>query len=511
MLNKLRKRGFAKKVLWVVAVLIILSFGLMGQAYLLRNRRGPTYAGEVFGRKVSLDEFSRQYKQAALQARIRFGDETSQKPIDMIALTWDRILLLEEARRRRIRIPDEDVVRFIEAYPFFQRDGRFDRRVYSNVLRYVFRIPEHVFEEGIRDHLKILALYEQTTQTARVDPKEVREAYRLRNETVRVDYVLFPWESHRPSTPPPIETLQRFYEDHPEDFIRPLAVKTAFVTARFPKTKEDEEVPEEVRQAVWDRILAVRQDVEKGTDLATAAAAQDLKVEEIDSLGMKEAPRRTGWPLAVIKEVFDLPAGGLAGPIETEEGYLLVRVTDRRENYLPPFTRVKDEVAAAWRKQRALEESHRAAEAARKGLAETLAGLKHPDFTALCKERGLEVRRTPDFRRGDYLPGIGVAPAFQKAAFALTPEKPLSDVAATPAGSAILFLEDRSPADPKAFAEAEEGLTRELLQKKKDFIFNDFLTKLRLRAELEDLVTEGLRKKKAPVTGGPTSIPVSRR
>jgi len=50
----LRKKGVMKKVLWVVAVIIVLSFGVLGQAYLLSDRPQNDFAGKIFGKKISL-------------------------------------------------------------------------------------------------------------------------------------------------------------------------------------------------------------------------------------------------------------------------------------------------------------------------------------------------------------------------------------------------------------------------------------------------------------------------
>ena len=74
MLKLLRKKGFAKKVIWVVAVIIIISFGFLGTAYLLSDTVGATYAGKIFGKKVPLDDFRDIYRDTEIFAKMRLGD-----------------------------------------------------------------------------------------------------------------------------------------------------------------------------------------------------------------------------------------------------------------------------------------------------------------------------------------------------------------------------------------------------------------------------------------------------
>ena len=52
----LRKKGIAKKITWVIAIVIILCFGF-GTASMLSNSRPESYAGRLFGKKISFDEF----------------------------------------------------------------------------------------------------------------------------------------------------------------------------------------------------------------------------------------------------------------------------------------------------------------------------------------------------------------------------------------------------------------------------------------------------------------------
>ena len=47
MLALMRKKGFAKKVIWAVAIVIIISFGFFGTAYLLTGTSRNSYPPRV--------------------------------------------------------------------------------------------------------------------------------------------------------------------------------------------------------------------------------------------------------------------------------------------------------------------------------------------------------------------------------------------------------------------------------------------------------------------------------
>ena len=51
MLKALRKKGVAKKIIWIVAIVIILCFGF-GTASMLSNSRPESYAGKIAGKKI---------------------------------------------------------------------------------------------------------------------------------------------------------------------------------------------------------------------------------------------------------------------------------------------------------------------------------------------------------------------------------------------------------------------------------------------------------------------------
>src|SRR5580698_3920198 len=135
MLEVLRKKGVNKTILWIIAIIIILSFGVFGTAYRLDNTVNS--AGTMYGRNVSIKDFQEAYLDARDQAIRLYGDEffKNGNRLDLEQEAWDRLILLKEAQKRDIQASDQEVVADIASIPFFQRSGQFDQTLYEDIVQ----------------------------------------------------------------------------------------------------------------------------------------------------------------------------------------------------------------------------------------------------------------------------------------------------------------------------------------------------------------------------------------
>ena len=113
MLKIFRKKGVARKVLWGVAVVIIISFGFgLGMSQFGGGVTLDTAAGKVFGQKVSVKDFQNYMTDTRDQAMLMHGENYRKflPFIDMESETWTRIILLKEAERLAIKVADPEVI-----------------------------------------------------------------------------------------------------------------------------------------------------------------------------------------------------------------------------------------------------------------------------------------------------------------------------------------------------------------------------------------------------------------
>ena len=362
MLKFIRKKGHMRKVLWFIASLIVLSFGLLGQDNAVRNSKRITFAGKIFGKKIALDVYRYNFEQTQLQAMMQYGADFNRirNMLNLPGQTWDRIILLYEANRRRIRINDEEVVKAIESYPFFQRNGNFDKKIYDDVLRYGFRIRPRDFEEGIRDSLKFARVFEQETKNITIPEQEIFNEYRLKNEKVQISYALIPWEDHKKSVILDDVKVKEYFLAHKDEFAQPPMVKVEFIRFNFPlkttaaKTADDntavdkktetpstkpEEpaVSEEDNRKTFEQARLVMEDLAVNNDLRSVAKKHNLSVETSDFFSAEKPELKNGWPFPVIQEIFQAPTGQIIGPVETHNGFHIIAVRDKKRKPYPEF------------------------------------------------------------------------------------------------------------------------------------------------------------------------------
>lgn len=105
---------------------------------------------------VSVEEYQRAYKNASDFYREIFQDKFDDKDLRkrVIDELVDRKLWLQEARRMKLVVSDEELKRSITALPGFQKEGRFDPQIYRLVLAREHYTPEG-FERQHREELLI--------------------------------------------------------------------------------------------------------------------------------------------------------------------------------------------------------------------------------------------------------------------------------------------------------------------------------------------------------------------
>jgi len=487
MMKFLRKKGVMKILLWGIAIVVILSFGILSNAYLLSEQGGSVkHAGTVFGRKVSLEDFQRNYQFVLIQAQLQYGNNFD-KILPLLKLneqTWDRIILLEEARRQRISVADKDVVETISNIPFFhnQKTGIFDPAIYEMMLTRGLRISVRAFEEGIRDSLKINRLFDRQTFTASVSEEEITAAYKEANERVRVSYILFPSEDFLDQITFDEIKAKSYFMDHKTDFLQPASINAVYI--KFPFTSNDADS----KNQAYEKSFAALDALKDEQDILAIAKNHGAETGETGFFNLDKPVLAMGWPHDTFTTLFSMREGQSTEIITTSDSYDIIQIKETRLPFIPGYEQVKDDVRTAWIKDEAMNLSRKAAE-------EKLAFFTpDTDFEKTAKAQGLNAAETPDFKRGQYLPDIGPDAEFQETAFSLTSAAPIGGPVRTQKGFAILHLNEYIPVNEEKYAEEKDAFRIHVLEQKKMDIFNRYFETLRKKAGLEDLISEHLKR-----------------
>jgi len=490
MLKLLRKKGVAKRILWVVAVIIIISFGFLGQAYLLKEDKQVRYAGKIFGKTISLDEFAQQFQMTQVNSLIQYGDKfwELRDVLNLEAQAWDRIIMLQEAKKRKIQIENKDVVAAIQNYSFFQRDGAYDISLYNNILAHVFRIKPRDFEEGVRDTLMLSRIFEQETLGVNINEADVLKAYTLDYEKVQVSYVFFPAEKYFDQVTFDEIQTKNYYLENKEMFLTPEKIMVEYIKIPFPEETE-ETVSDDVKEEIFDKAMDAAFLLNDGSEWDAVAAEYETSLEVSDFFSMEQPDLKLG-SYAVIQSIFQLRKDQISEPLETTTGFIIARVKDRQAAHVPDYKSSQTVVKEAWIKNKAMDITGQQAAETLTTIEETFAKFKNPDFAKITKELGLEIHQTPLFARKEYLPTIGISRDFEAAAFSLTENNRLSKTVPVAKGWTILHLDSRQGIDEAEYEKKKDEVAQKILFDKKNRVFSEFLGQMRLRANLEDMISK---------------------
>jgi len=483
MLKILRKKGVAKKLLWVIAVVIILSFGVFGTANYVQKQEGPTTAGKIFGKTVSFDEFQKSVLYTRSQAIIRYGDnfDKIQKFLDLDSEAWDRLILLHEAKKRRIKIIDQEVVDAIGDFAFFKNNEKFDPVLYKKIVRYVFRCEPRDFEEGVRESLIFAKLLDDETASMSVSDDEVYQAYQSRGEQAQASYILFTSDELKKDMAVDAAEAQSYFEGHKEDFKLPAAINAQYVLAEFsPDADAAKKADAEAA------IRNVSDELQKEPDLEMAAKKFGLEASESGFFNIEQPDLKLGWPYELLQRAFTLEQGEISEPVETSKGYYIIKIKEKKDSHLPDFYEVSDKVSEVLLNKKAQELTKQKAEKTLSDIKKVFAENPNAKFSEVAANLGFQATQTPLFKRGAYLPNLGVSQDFQEKAFALSNSKESGDIVETTKGYCVIHLDQLVPADQEKYENEKEELRKNLLTARKTEAFSSFLGRLRANAKLVD-------------------------
>jgi len=470
MLEILRRKGVNKTILWFIAIVIILSFGVFGTAYRLDN--SVNSAGSIYGRNISIKDFQQAYLDTRDQAIILYGDQffKNGNRLNLEQETWDRLILLKEAQKRNIKASDQEVVAFIASIPFFQRSGQFDQMIYENIVRNpsVFDRSTHDFEEGIRKQLIIKKLLDQVAPETVLTEAQLKQEYQKRNEKITLQYVLFSASDYGKNAVVTDDEIKKFYDQHKEQFLLPPSI-----VLNYAQTKD---------KALADTLS---KELFPGADFASVAKKLNLEVKTSAAF-TQEAPILTfASNPDNIKALFAMKPGEYAKPLEAPDGWQVVQLKEKRDSRVPALEDIKDKIKDAVLVEKGFGIAKPKADEA---LKELTLRLKTKDFKTAVEDLGLKVEQTPAFGRREYIANVGLIQEFQQEADLLNPHKRLSEVIATSQGPAIIYLEKMEKPEDGQFQSDKDNFRQMLSAEGRNQMLITFMSQLRAKAEVKSKI-----------------------
>jgi peptidyl-prolyl cis-trans isomerase D len=484
---------------WLIKVLlgaIVIVFVFWGVGS-FRSQRGDRIA-TVNGDPITLDEYRNTFDNLVDQLRRRFGNNLDGDMIEKLQVKKQALnqlinntLLLQEAKRLKFRVSDTELADAISEIPGFQEAGRFDNRLYRNVLERLRMTPEE-FEVAQRNGMMIEKLSTLITSGVKISDQEAMEWFNWANASVNIDFVLFE-PDHYKDVNPSLEETKTYFESHNENYKTEAMVKVRYLhfspdeyrskvtisdeelleyynenqeAFKTPKTVEarhilfrvDENATPEAVKKIQERELDILKLAKEGKDFAELAK-QYSEGPTRDSGGYLGSFRKEAMVKPFADMAFSMKAGEISEPVRTRFGWHIIKVEKVNKASVLSFDEAKERIKKKLAGERGKNLAYDEAEA----VSEV--SFEENDLFKIAKERNLKVLTTNFFSRKGPEKGISTPSKFASFAFNLSVGE-ISDIQEFENGYYIIQLIDKIPPKIPEFTQVKETVRADLVREK---------------------------------------------
>ncbi|MBN1224321.1 MAG: SurA N-terminal domain-containing protein [Candidatus Aminicenantes bacterium] len=393
MLKTMRKnlKSLAPTLWFVIAAFIISIFAVWGGAGRLGEGRNSNTIASVGKEKISTDLYVLNLRQRIESVQKQFKELDSKFiqqlniPQQVLEQMIQQSLLLQASHELGLRVSNQEILEKIKSYPVFQKDGEFiGFEEYKRILEWN-RIAIADFEKGLRSEILLEKTVQVLTSGVSITEDELWENYKIGNETARIEYIPLETKNIEIQTEFSADSIQEFFDKHRDDYRIPEKREASYVFFNSDAFKKevvlaDKEIeayykdntsqftdPEKVRvsriflpledkdrELIESEMKNIQQRIADGDDFGHLAKiySKDTKAGESGDWGLFEWQSLT--PLEKEK-ISALAEGEVSKPIELEDGFALVKVTEKSPEIQKPLEQVHDQVQTILKDQKARE------------------------------------------------------------------------------------------------------------------------------------------------------------
>jgi peptidyl-prolyl cis-trans isomerase D len=510
-----------------ILVLVAVTFISWGGYSFFREKK-VTYVAKVNGTTIEWREYNEAFQNAVKQYRDALGPSFSEKMIEELGLKEkivdgliDKILILQEAKRLGLSIPDEELREAIESVPAFQVNGQFDRRNYERFLRLNRMTPDE-FEQSQRENLLISkAVSLIKTNEGKVSEEEVLDIYLFENERIDLTFLKIAPDSFKSQVNVNDIEMKDYYEKHREEFRIPAFSQIQYLLFRpsdfeskiqvspdeikryYDLRKDTFKIPKQVRV----RNLLIKAGPQESPDQletkkkkAEEILEKAKKTKDFGSLARQysEAENASkggdlGWvQKGMLGEqiesiLFSMKPGQLSGVLPGRDGFLIFKIEEVKEEKQKPFEEVKAQILQTLKKEKAKAEASRKADDAFYSL------FRSRDLEGYAKEKNVPIKTTGLFKEGDEIPEIGRNPLFYSSAFSLKVGE-ISPVVDIPPNYYVLKQVNKKDSRVSPLDEVKEDVRRKVIETKAEEqarqVAEEFLNQIRTGRNMKEVARE---------------------
>ncbi len=355
-----------KATSWLIKVLlgtivVVFIFWGVGSFRKQKGLRVATVNGDV----ITLADYKEAYNNLVERLRQSFGNRLDDEMLKTLQVKEqalnqliDNRLLVQEAKRLKLKVPDEELAEAIMNIGAFQAAGTFNNRLYQNVLNRLRLTPEE-FEVVQRESMLAGKLKVLVTGSVKVSEREAREWYNWQFASVNIDVVTFEpsrytniatapeeikayFEDHKTAykTEPMVKVrylqfkpnayrskvmvtddeIRNYYQANPEEFKKPKTVEARHILLKLDRDADPATVEQKRVKAL--KILEMAQAGKDFADLARQYSEGPSK----DRGGYLGEFQKDNMVKPFADKAFSMETGEIGGPVRTQFGWHVIKV-----------------------------------------------------------------------------------------------------------------------------------------------------------------------------------------
>ncbi|MCG2710796.1 MAG: peptidyl-prolyl cis-trans isomerase [Candidatus Omnitrophica bacterium] len=523
--KKLRKH--TKTIMWGIAIFIVPAFVIWNIGSAVKNRRSG-FAGKIFNKKVSWVDFTQEKNAVRNDIKMRYGEQPEQYS-NIDEQTWTRLIILNEAKKAKIKVSDKELLEFIKNLPVF-KFAKLAPENYAMIITRVFQQTPAEFESGIRHSIIINKLMEKLTEDLIASDMEVENAYRQEFEQASVSYILIEPETFQEAVPSDNEDdLKGYYENNKEKFRKKEQVNVKYIQMKLEQFKgtaqiTDEQIKtyyennknefkvekdniqkespleykslEQVSESIKDKLLekemlnqasglsrTIMNKLYGDVSFDDVAKEHGLVTKETGPFSMFDQIPDIGLNFPFLKAAFSLKIGEVSQVIQTPAAFYILKPIKKIEPYIPGYEDAKIEVKKLYIEAQAQELARQKSDQLRSEFINIMKE-KKISFKKASEELGFTVKEADNIARTGYITALEFNKEFAEAAFKLNKDA-ISAPIKTQSGFCLISLNEIKPLDMDKFKEKKAEYSIKVLNTKKAEFLNNWFEAIKLKANAQ--------------------------
>lgn len=483
-LSILRSKKVTKRILWGILIFIIPAFVLFGVGSVTKK---PALIGQIGNQKVYADDFAESREAIKVQMLFTYyQDYTAMTNIlknrPMINyISWERLIFLEAARRKKLKATNKDVMVFISQHPLFQKNGIFNKEVYDYILKNNLSMEPRQFEEIVRENMQIRSLRQSLLKDVNVSDEDILASYKKVNDKVELSYLFIDKDIFAGNASVSPDEVQDYYEDNKSLFLEPEKIEVEYIEFSFEDPSQKASAISKLEK-IYPRLIKFPSQFK---DIATG---QELIYGKTDPFSREDVIPGIPFFKEFQDTAFRLEEDEISIPIfsDQEKGkvFVLRKIRDVPQK-LQDFEEIKEKLAGTLMDLKSLELAKNHASEVYEKLSDGRTSLKN-EAQAINRE----VKTSGPVAYDGYIENIGPAGQIVLNAMEVDQGDIITPVT-TKNGIFIARLDNIIPADKSEMEAEKEKLRQNLLLPKQIATMNKWFeanqSRVKLFTQLDEL------------------------